>query len=103
MTGAAHETAPSRSFLWIAVWRDGAADIRCTVCRLLIDIHFGLAHSIPNGLDALVGLFTNNYFLSFAGALFDNWLLVTLRHLRILAPAWRRHRWGPHRMWGAVL
>ena len=58
--GTAHETAPSRSFLWIAVWRDGAADIRCTVCRLLIDIHFGLAHSIPNGLDALVGLFTND-------------------------------------------
>src|SRR5947209_14457587 len=81
MTGAAHETAPSRSFLWIAVWRDGAADIRCTFCRLLIDIHFGLAHGIPNGLDALVGLLTNDYFLSFAGALFDNWLLVTFRHL----------------------
>src|SRR5689334_8632892 len=80
MMGGRHKTAPGH-YLWIAVSRDGGGHIRPTVCRLLIDIHLGLAHRIPHGLDALIGLLTNDHFLGFAGALFDDWLLVPLGDL----------------------
>ena len=47
----------------------------------MVHVHLGLAHGIPHGLDALIGLLTNDHFLSFAGALFDDWLLVPLGDL----------------------
>jgi hypothetical protein len=46
-----------------------------------VHIHFGLTHGIPHGFDPLVGLFANDHLLGFAGALFDNWLLVPLGDL----------------------
>src|SRR3954453_2836914 len=95
MMGAATRQPPV-TYLWIAVSRDGAGHIRPTVCWLLVHVDFGLAHGVPNGLDALVGLFTNDHFFSFAGPLVDYRLLVPFRHLnppflhRIVAGQWSR-------------
>ncbi|HEX4548133.1 hypothetical protein, partial [Pseudomonas sp.] len=57
--GAARRAAPDSLWLRVAVWPNGAADVHPSVCRLLIDIHFGLAHR----LDALVGLPTDYHVL----------------------------------------
>src|SRR5690242_17793735 len=73
---------PRLLILWIAVWRR-AFRIRATVCRLFIDINLWLAHGIPHGFNALVGLFANDHFLNFAGALFDDGLLVSFCHLEL--------------------
>src|ERR1700741_5495953 len=72
---------PPISLLRIAVRRGGASDVLPTLCRPLVHVHLGLAHGIPHGLDALIGLLTHDHFLSCAGALFDDWLLVPLGDL----------------------
>src|SRR5437868_7633315 len=81
--GGPPQDSPPSIYLWIAVSRDAASHIRPTVCRLLVHVDFGLAHGVPNGLDTLVGLFTNDHFFSFAGPLFDYRLLVPFRHLKL--------------------
>src|SRR5580704_8972091 len=72
---------PPIALLRIAVRRGGASDVLPTICRPPVHVHLGLAHGIPHGLDALIGLLTNDHFLSFAGALFDDWLLAPLGDL----------------------